>query len=155
MKAVVRFSVTMLCALTGVPAVAADTPAADLSAQANALGQCFVSKSTGEDRIAVAGWMLAAMASAPKMADVARVDAARKVELDKGMAAVFTRLITVDCARESRPLFLAKSKAGFETAGGALGEIAMKELLSDPKAAQGLADYVKYLNENDFAGVVK
>jgi hypothetical protein len=147
----------MLFAVSNSPGLAADTAptATDLSAQANALGQCFVNKSTGEDRMAVARWMLAGLASAPKMTDVASVDPTRKMAVDKAMAAIFTRLITIDCANESRPLFLAKSKAAFETAGGALGEIAMKELLSDPKAEEGLSSYTNYLDESAFANVIK
>ena len=39
-----------------------------------------------------------------------------------------------DCAAEARPLFKAKSEAGFKTAGGALGKIAMQELLGNPAA---------------------
>jgi|GEM_PF-2397908 len=157
MKAGARFSVVILFASAAVPTFAAQMPPTtnDLSAQANALGRCFVNKSTGDDRMAVARWMLAGMASAPRMADVAKVDPSRKVEADKGMAAVFTRLMTIDCANEARPLFLAKSKAAFETAGGALGEIAMKELLSDPKAAEGLSGYIQYLDERAFAKVTK
>ena len=157
MNTIARLSIALLFATTSVPALAADTTptAAELSAQANALGQCFVAKSTGADRLAVARWMLAGLASAPTMVDVAKVNPVRKVQADKDMAAIFTRLMTVDCATEARPLFLAKSKAAFETAGGALGGIAMKELLSDPRAAQGLADYVQYLDQSAFANVVK
>lgn len=126
-----------------------------LAEQAAALGQCFVDKTTGADRIAVARWMLGSMSSAPQMADLIKVDSALKTEADKKMAALFTRLMAVDCASEARPLFKARSRAGFEAAGGALGKIAMKELLTDPAASKGLENYTSYLRESDFAGLVK
>ena len=155
MKIGMQFSLAMLLALSGAPAFAADATAVNSAVpeQTNALGRCFVNKTTGEDRIAVARWMLGAMASAPKMADLSKVDAALKVTLDKGMAGIFTRLITVDCVSEARPLLQAKNNAAFETAGEALGEIAIQELLADPRAMEGLSSYVKYLDQNAFAKV--
>ena len=44
------------------------------NAAADALGNCLARKSTGEDRLVFAGWMVAALASAPQLAGVANVD---------------------------------------------------------------------------------
>ena len=150
-------ALALLVAMSGAPGLTASAQgsADDLSARGAALGQCFVNRTTGEDRIAVARWLLAAIGSAPKMADVTRVDPARKVAVDKAMAVIFTRLITKDCAAEARPLLKSKTDAGFRAAGEALGRIAMTELLADPKAAQGVASYTDYLNEADFADLRK
>ena len=157
MQLFVRVLVPIALVAMGSSACAADTAPtpAEVSAQVDALGECLTGKSTGEDRITLARWALAAMASAPKVADVAKVDPARKVELDKALAAIFTRLIARDCATQARPLFRAKNKDGFGAAFGKLGEIAFKELLADPKADEKLSDFTKYLNDSDFAAVVK
>ena len=157
MKLLARLLVPIALATMANPALASNTAAApdDIAAQTAALGECLTGKSTGDDRIALARWALAAMASAPKVADVAKVDPARKAELDKTLAAIFTRLIARDCAAQARPLFRAKSKAAFGTAFGKLGEIAFKELLADPKADASLSEFTKYLNDSDFANVVK
>lgn len=117
---------------------------------AEALGQCFVMQTNGHDRLAVASWMLGSLASAPQMAEVAKVDSAKKVELDQAMAKLFTRLMTQDCAAQSRPLFKAKSEAGFRAAGEALGKIAVQELLGNPAASAALGSYANYLNDSDF-----
>ena len=60
MKAIRRVMI-IFAAASAVQAHAAnvDSGAADVDAQAAALGQCLVNKSTGEDRVAVARWMLA------------------------------------------------------------------------------------------------
>lgn len=148
-----------LCVAVGAAdaRVAAQTQpdAAVAQEQARALGQCMVDSTTGYDRIAVARWMLGAMASAPQMKGLVTVDAAQKIEADKRMAAIFTRLMTVDCATQARPLFKAKNREGFEAAGGALGKIAVQELLANAETAKALAAYTAYLNESDFAKVVK
>ena len=142
-------SMTLICLGLG-----AATPAAaqTASSQSNAerLGNCLVSKTTGEDRILSARWILAAMASAPQVADVAHVEPAKKEEIDRAMARLFTRLMTKDCLEEARPLLLARDGAGARTAGEALGRIAMQELLSDPKAVAAVAKYATYIDYREF-----
>ena len=133
------------------PVAAQTTP--ESRAAADRLGLCMVSKTTGADRIAVAGWMLAAMASAPELHDVASVTPERKEKADRAMAAVFTRLITRDCAAESKALFALGDTSAFKQAGRPLGEVAMQELMSNPKTMEALAAYVRYLNPLDFAEV--
>jgi hypothetical protein len=151
------FGWAVVAMLATSPACAADAvpSGADQRAQAAALSDCLIRKSTGEDRIAVAQWMLAAMASGPQMKDLFKVDPALKAELDKRMAATFTRLMVTACSDESRPLFKAHSKEGFRAAGNTLGGIAIRELLSDPAAVRELEAYVQYLNKSDFAGVAE
>lgn len=156
MTGFVRLSVAVLTMAAAISAQAAEPVAAQgAGVPTNPLGQCMVAKTTGEDRIAVARWMLAALVSAPKVADLSNVDTARKTAADKGMADVFTRLVTVDCADLARPLLLARDKGAFETAGGTLGEIAVKELLTDPKATAALTDYVKLLDWSRFEAFLK
>ena len=150
----IKLATMAILALSCSPAAAAPAQDPD-QAQAQALGQCFVAKSTGQDRIVVMRWMVAALASAPQLAEVVKVDATRKTEADKGMAALFTRLITVDCAAEAKPLFKNQSGAAFETAGEALGRIAMKELITDPNASSAMGTFAGYRKDRDFAAVTK
>ncbi|GGN45470.1 hypothetical protein GCM10011349_11570 [Novosphingobium indicum] len=125
----------------------------DLSSK---LGQCFALKSTGEDRLTLAGWFVAALASAPQIAGVAKVESATKDKFDRQVAALFTRLMTKDCVEYARPLFRARSNAGVRAAGETLGRLAMQELMGDPNAAaQMMGGYLSYLHEEDFAAVVK
>ena len=127
---------------------------ADTNQLAEKLGQCLVDNSTGADRIAVAGWMLAAIASAPQLKDVAVVTPAKKEQLDRGMAAVFTRLMTKDCPAQAQALIATQDQSGFEVAGGALGKIAMQELLGNPASQRAIGEYTRYLNRADFSGVM-
>lgn len=123
---------------------------------AGELSQCFTMKSTGEDRLIMARWLIGAMASAPQVADVAKVDPAKKDQTDRQLAGIFTRLMTVDCASQARPLFHARSDMGFRAAGETLGRLAMQDLMGDPKAAAAMVGgYVSYLREEDFAPLAK
>lgn len=121
---------------------------------ATQLSQCFALKSTGEDRLALARWFAAALASAPQLAGVAQVDKASKDALDRQVAGLFTRLMVKDCAEFSRPLSRARSAQGFRAAGETLGRLAVEELLNDPKAAAAtLGGYLSYIREEDFAAL--
>jgi hypothetical protein len=146
-----------LSATTAAPALAqsADSLPPEVRAAADRLGRCMVSKSSGEDRIAVAGWMLAAMGSAPQLKGVVTVEPGKKEQADRTMAAFFTRIMTVDCAAEAKVLFASGDRRAFELAGRPLGEIAMRELLGNPVAMDSMAAYTRYLKESDFAGVTK
>ncbi|TCM21969.1 hypothetical protein EDF56_101646 [Novosphingobium sp. PhB165] len=120
------------------------------------LGECFVMKSTGEDRVAFARWFVAALGSAPQVADIAKIDPAQKDGLDRQVATIFTRLIAVDCAEQARPLYQVHSSAGFSTAGEALGRIAMQELMSNPDAsAKMFGGYTAYIRDDDFKNLEK
>ena len=135
--------------------VTALTPGQE-QAYAAELSNCFALKSTGGDRLDIARWFVAALASAPQIVGVATVDKARKDALDKQMAGLFTRLMTQDCAEQVRPLFKARSAAGIRAAGETMGRLAMQELLSDPAAASAtLGGYTAYLREDDFAALTK
>lgn len=119
--------------------------------QARALGRCFVLKTTGADRLVVARWLGSAIGSGDAVTSLMKVDPAKKAEVDRTMGALFTRLFTQDCADEARPLVKAADQKGLEAAGGMLGEIAMRELMSDTKVSTALLDYLKYIDTAAFA----
>lgn len=145
---------TLVLATAAMLATPAPAQEAPRSPEATALGTCLTAKSTGEDRIAVARWLLGALASLPQVSDVAAVKPEVKATLDKGMARVFTRLLAVDCAAQTRALFATGSTDGFRIAGESLGAVAMGELLGNPGARDALGSYTKYLNKDDFKAVL-
>jgi len=60
------------------------------------------------------------------------------------------RLITKDCIDQVRPLAAGDIKDAFEQVGGALGEIAMKELMTGKEVDKAVGAYGQYLSEEDF-----
>ena len=121
------------------------------NADANALGECFVAKSTGEDRTALVRWMAGAILSSSKTADLAQVDPRKVEEANRQVAAIFTRLFIKDCLPQA--LAVKKSgnaKAGFEIAGAALGKIAMQEVFLDPAAGAALENFTRFIPQDAF-----
>ncbi len=131
-------------------AMATQAPAAEAPQR---LGQCMAAKTTGEDRLLVARWMLAGMASAPQMADIVTVTPGKKDGIDRNMAALFTRLLVRDCPDQSRAVFKLKTGEAFQVAGESLGRVAMEELMTNPRANAALIAYVNYLKEDEFKAV--
>ena len=114
------------------------------------LGECIALSTSGKDRVLTARWFAASLGSAPQVADAVTVDPAAKVEADREMAALFTRLFTQDCAKEAAPLMNSGDMAGIQAAGGRLGQIAMQELMSDPQVLQAMMSYIVYIDQSAF-----
>ena len=96
--------------------------------------------------------MAASLAASSKMKGLVVLDKDAKVEVDKAMAELFTRLLTTDCINQARAVLAERSPQSVEAAGGRLGEIAMRELMMDPVAMQALMAYVQYV---DMAAIAK
>jgi len=137
------------------PAVAPALSDEQIRSLATELGACLVGKTTGEDRVVVARWIAGAVASAPQVAALVKIDAAEKDQVDRAMAKVFTRLMTVDCLAQAKPLLKAGSRAGFEIVGESLGRIAVTELLNNPQASNSIEAYARYLDRQAFEQAAK
>lgn len=125
------------------------------SSGSQALGRCFVLKTTGADRLLIARWLAGAMGSGSATKDLVTVNQARKTATDQGMAQLFTRLFTQDCAEQAAPLMKARDSKGVEAAGGMLGEIAMRELMSDPAVSASIFGYMKFLDFSKFGALAE
>lgn len=110
-------------------------------------------ESTGEDRVMLAQWFVTVLNSSPKIKGVATVAPGKKDELDRKVAALFTRLMTVDCSEQARPLWRARSMAGFRVAGEVLGRLAMQEVMSGGDGDRMFSGYASYINPGDFVGL--
>lgn len=155
MKANIGLAALAAGAALATPAHA--QPAAGESAgQASTLGQCLVMRTTGADRLALAQWIVSAMASVPKLQDMATVDPARKDKADRAMAAIFTRLMTVDCAKEAKAVMQGGNSAGgVRVAFEALGGIAMQEVVANREAEEAMGSHTRYLDRQAFTELMK
>ena len=79
-----------------------------------------------------------------------KVDAAQKDQLDRQIAVIWTRLITVDCLEEARALGSKNLGAGMRAAGEALGTTAVAELLGNKEAEGAMGTFGQYLHDEDF-----
>ena len=129
---------------------AASTAMAQTTADggSEALSRCLAMKTSGEDRLVVARWFAAALASSSEVADVVKVNLAAKDAADRAFGALVTRLFAVDCAGVAGALvknhdLSTAVKPGFAT----LGMLAVQELTGDPAASAEMVKFGKYVDD--------
>jgi hypothetical protein len=77
-------------------------------------------------------------------------------DIDKANAAVgalYTRLLTVDCAGKVKKALKEEGEAALDAAFKVLGGVANTELLADPKVNASLAGFGKYLDQKKFGSL--
>jgi hypothetical protein len=114
------------------------------------LGQCVIGKTTGYDRVLVGQWLGTGLATAPQLEGLVTVDEAGRDAVNQKMAQLFVRLFTVDCVEEARPLIAANDIQSVQMAFAMLGEVAMGELMSDPRAMAAMSGYVEHIPADAF-----
>ena len=145
---VLAAAMCVTAALCSQEAVAAPppAPAATPVSSGDMLGQCFVNKSTAEDRQALIRWLVGALGSSDKVSSIVKVDPAELDTANRQVAALFSRLFTQDCVDIARPMLKNEGRRAFEVAGEALGRTAMQDMLADPKTANALLGYLRYID---------
>ena len=117
-----------------------------------ALNACLVAKASEADKSLLVEYVAIAMLQAPETKSLATVAPGKREAVDRGMARMFTRLITVDCKREVVAAVSGNDhRAALRIAGEVLGRNAMGKLLTNRDTASALTGYVRYLNPKDFA----
>jgi len=154
MKAIRLAAPFVMLSLSLATPVAAQT-ADDEQAQVQGLGQCLSMKSTGEDRIAFAAWLVVGMSSAPQLKGLASVAPADRDGRNRDVARIFTRLIVKDCIEYAKPLLKAGKTKAFSAAFETFGRMAMEELMSNPGTDKAMSEFTKYLSDADFADLKK
>jgi hypothetical protein len=118
----------------------------------NDLTTCLTDSTTGRDRKDLGRWFLIALAAHPEMKDVSNVTPEAREAASKGMAALVTRLLTQQCVAQARALF-GQGTGGsnaLTTAFGALGQVAMQELMTDPRVNAATGEFTQYLDKQKF-----
>ncbi len=63
------------------------------------------------------------------------------------MAALVTRLLSVDCLAQARTAIKLEGSAAFGSAFKSLGELAMQEVMNNPSVNASIGEYMKYLDQ--------
>jgi hypothetical protein len=121
------------------------------------LTTCLTDSTTGKDRKDLARWIFIAMAAHPEMKDVSNLTPAAREASSKSVAALVTRLLTEQCAAQARALFAqsANATSALTTSFGALGKVAMQELMTDPRVNASTEEFMKYLDRQKFEAALR
>ena len=121
------------------------------------MAKCLVSSTTTQDRSVLVKWIFAAAASNPEVKSMVSVTERQRDKLNKSIAKLFERLLTDSCRKETQAAYKYEGKATISSSFNLLGQVAGRELFSDPnvtKSVSGLAQYIDQKKMNDlFASV--
>ncbi len=114
----------------------------------NALGQCMAKSTTAEDDIVLVRWVFVMIARHPKVADLAAVSPQQQDQIDRQMGAIFERLLSKDCAEETRAAMAEDKNDAMGDAFGILFEKAFGNLQSEPAVMEAAQNFIKYVDMN-------
>lgn len=133
-----------------------------VSAQAGIYGddmaKCLVRSTTERDRGNLVKWIFAAAASNPQVKSMVTVTERQRNKLNKSIARLFERLLTDSCRKETQAAYKYEGKATISSSFNLLGQVAGRELFSDPsvsKSVSGLAQYIDQKKMNELFDSVK
>jgi hypothetical protein len=147
----VRAVTLALGLLVTAPLSALASPATD------ALGQCLVGETTGNDRVLLVRWMTYAFASHPAVQNDVTIDTSKIDQLNQDVAQLFTDLITQRCADATKAAVAETGdpstaiSAAFEILGGA----ASQEVMQAPEVNGAITGFTNYIDETKFDGLMQ
>jgi hypothetical protein len=121
------------------PSAAMASPASD------ALGNCLRDNTSGKERKDLARWIWVSMSTHPDIRSMAAISEPVRIDTNKQMGELVTRLLTVNCAAQTR----AAGQEGPQSVMASfksLGEVAMLELTSNPSVGESITAYIQFVD---------
>ena len=117
---------------------------------ADALAKCMVGATTGAEKTTLVRWIFAMMALHPDVQSSSAVTPEQRGALSKQTAQLFQRLLTESCLKEAREAIRYEGASTIPSSFSLLGQVATRELFTDPKVNEGIAEFSKYIDEKKF-----
>jgi hypothetical protein len=131
-------AVCLLGVVQGAPALAA-TPTEEL-------GQCLVSSTNTADRNLLVKWMFASASAHPEVKAISNVTPAQIDDANKALGGLFMRLLTESCKEQAKRAVEAEGPVAFQKGFEALGQVAGRELFTDPRVVANMAGMQKFVD---------
>ncbi|HET8870925.1 MAG TPA: hypothetical protein VFM48_10785 [Aquabacterium sp.] len=111
------------------------------------LSNCFADNTTGKDRKELARWIFLSISIHPSIRDLSAADNQIRIEADKSMARIVSALFSERCTATMRDTLSTEGSEGVSKAFRSLGELAMRELMTNPEVNASMGNYVQYLDK--------
>lgn len=115
------------------------------------LSRCIIAGAKPEDRTVLLRWVFAAMASNPKIKDMAQVSPERATGLSKDAALLIQRLMLTDCHKQTVDAIKYEGAGAIQQAFGTLGQIAMADLMREDSTSAYMSDLGNHLDKARWA----
>lgn len=141
-------SIALLCAGLLSQQAAVAGPAADT------LATCLKDHTNGKDRKALVRWIFISVSAHPEIGDLTSISEPTRVDSNKYVADMITRLITESCPAQTRAVVKEDGGQGLMAAFKALGETASMELMTHPAVGASVGGYIQFLDKKKFDAVL-
>jgi hypothetical protein len=112
----------------------------------DALTRCLVSSVSNNDKVLLIRWMFAGMAMHPEIAAYSKFTDAGRLSDNKALAALFGRLLTVDCLPQTKEAVRYEGGSSIEASFNILGQVASRELLTHPSVNAAISDFAQHIS---------
>ena len=117
--------------------------------------QCIRDKTTSKDKKDFAKWIFITMSAHPEIQDFSLVTSDSKNKSDQIMANLIQSLFINKCRGEIQELITEFGASSTELVYEFIGELAMDEILTNPKVIENLQGFSKYIDKEKFEKLFK
>ena len=118
------------------------------------LSKCLVNSTSDQQKSILVQWVFAIAALHPSVKPLSSVSDTKRDSLNKGVADLFTVLLTQTCRKETQDAVKYEGSGAIQSSFAVLGQVAMTNLFSDPNVSGGMEGFTKYLDKAKFEGVL-
>ncbi len=139
MRHITSLSISTLL-LFATPHVARAVPYAD------DMAKCLVASTSAEDKSALVQWIFVMMALHPDVKQLANVSDTQRTDSSRNIASISETLLTKSCLSETRDAIKYEGSSTIESSFTVLGQVAARELFTDPGVIGGMSEFGKMLD---------
>jgi hypothetical protein len=117
--------------------------------------RCLGDNTTGKERKELAKWIFIAIAAHPEIRDLSNVTPDISDKSSQSTGLLMNSLILDKCSQEMRALISESGPSAVELPFKFLGELAMKELMTDPSVTASIQGFIRYYDKEKADKVLK
>lgn len=138
----------ILSALFIAASVFTTSQVAVAGAAVDQLSDCLVKATTTADKTAVLQWTFVALSTHPDLKAFSNVSEAQKNQLDQKFAQVVQRVITEQCAAQTKTVIQTEGLQAVGESFQQLGRSTGEEIIRNPEVKKQMSGVVRYLDLN-------
>lgn len=143
------------CIAGALTFVAAPSAQAATGIYTDTLTKCIVRSTTDVDKKLVVTWVFSIIALHPDVQGMMLVSDADRDDANKKIANLFETLLTKSCRTESTEAMKYEGNEAIGKSFEVLGQIAMRELLTNQEVTAGLSGFTKYIDAQRIEEVLR
>lgn len=119
------------------------------------MSKCLVKSTSEDDKDHLVRWIFTEMTLNPALKGVASSTPEQRQQFEKEGAALFQRLVLVDCRKETIDAIKYEGQGAIQMSFQVLGEVAGRGLMTDPKVNAGIMAMAAYLDKDRWKALNK